>query len=99
MRSPAEYSSTHLVDSHASGALSRRVVATYGVAHYGKSLFWYSSEILFAFLLTEITHIPATWMGVVLGAGLLLSAMFEPLLAWRIRHTLGTVAGNARLQL
>ncbi len=48
--------------------------AVYGFAHLGKSLFWYSSEILFAYFLTELAGLPASQMGRVLAIGFLVSA-------------------------
>lgn len=49
----------------------------YGFAHLGKSLFWYSSELLFAFFLTEFVLLPAEQMGVVLATGFLAAAFID----------------------
>ena len=46
----------------------------YGLAHGGKSLFWHSSELLFAFFLTEACGLSPRQMGLVLGASLAVSA-------------------------
>lgn len=51
--------------------------AAYGAAHYGKSLFWYGGEILFAFFLTEVAGLPPIHMAGVLAAGFLVSAAFD----------------------
>ena len=53
---------------------ARAATLAYGFAHYGKSLFWYAGELLFAFFLTEIAGLPANHMGLVLAVGFLASA-------------------------
>lgn len=75
-----------------------RWTTIYGLAHLGKSLFWYSSEILFAFYLTEQVGLPASQMGVVLGLGLIVSAAIDLIIATRFRRTLSDAAGAGRLQ-
>lgn len=70
----------------------------YGLAHLGKSLFWYASEILFAFYLTEQVGLRATQMGVVLGLGLIVSAVIDLVIATRFRRTLSDAAATGRLQ-
>ena len=55
----------------------KRLTLIYGLAHYGKSLFWYSSEILFAYFLTELAGLPASQMGAVLAIGFLASAAID----------------------
>ncbi len=54
-----------------------RLWAVYGLAHFGKSLLWASSGIVFAFFLTEIVAVPPHLMGVVIGASLTLHAAFD----------------------
>lgn len=49
----------------------------YGTAHFGKSLFWDASALLFAFYLTEIVGFSAQQMGWILGVTLVLNAGFD----------------------
>lgn len=51
--------------------------AVYGAAHYGKSLFWYGGEVLFAFFLTEVAGLTPAHMAGVLAIGFLISAIFD----------------------
>ncbi len=70
-------------------ASSRAIRAAYASAHYGKSLFWYASELLFGFYLAEIYQIPPTTLGTLLFVFLLWDAITDPILGvivWR-RHT------------
>jgi Na+/melibiose symporter-like transporter len=66
-------------------------LTAYGFAHFGKSLLWHASELLFAFYLTEICHLGATQMGVVLSMSLLASAICDAItgqvLTTRMRAT------------
>ena len=55
----------------------RPLLLPYGVAHFGKSMFWHASELIFAFFLTWRAGVPATWMGAVLAGGLVLSACID----------------------
>jgi glycoside/pentoside/hexuronide:cation symporter, GPH family len=75
-----------------------RSTTVYGLAHLGKSLFWYASEILFAFYLTEQVGLPAAQMGIVLGLGLIVSAGIDLVIATRFRRTLSDAAATGRLQ-
>lgn len=75
------------------------VTAAYGWAHYGKSLFWYTSEILFAFFLTEVGGLSGRGMGLVVGFGLLASVGFDLAFGWGLRDRLSEVRRAARLQL
>lgn len=77
----------------------RGVTAAYGCAHYGKSLFWYTSEILFAFFLTEVGGLSGQGMGLVVGFGLLASVGFDLAFGWGLRKRLAEVRRAARLQL
>lgn len=76
-----------------------QLTTVYGLAHLGKSLFWYASEILFAFYLTEQVGLPAAEMGMVLGLGLIVSAGIDVVVASRLRRTLSNAAATGRLQL
>jgi Na+/melibiose symporter-like transporter len=51
--------------------------AIYGFAHLGKSLFWYTSELLFAYFLTEFVGLSVGDMGIVIASGLLVSAAID----------------------
>jgi Na+/melibiose symporter-like transporter len=71
----------------------------YGCAHYGKSLFWYASEFLFAFFLTEVGAISADRMGLVLAAGLFVSAGIDIGVGSQLSRLLPNAASAGRLQL
>lgn len=72
--------------------------AVYGLAHLGKSLFWYSSEILFAYFLTELAGLPATQMGIVLAVGFLVSAGVDLAIGLGLRGRLTTPRTAGRMQ-
>lgn len=74
------------------------ITLLYGWAHYGKSLFWYTSEFLFAFFLTEVGAIPADRMGLILAAGLFVSAIIDMGVGSRLSRLLPTAASAGRLQ-
>lgn len=76
-----------------------RRTLVYGLAHYGKSLFWSVGEMLFAFFLTEVGGLPPAAMGAVLGLGLVASALADLVAGWLLRHVLADVRSAARLQL
>lgn len=76
-----------------------RATLSYGLAHFGKSLFWYSSEILFAFYLSEVSHLPVAWMGVVLAAGFLCGAAADLMVGKWLAPWLSGALGAARLQM
>ncbi len=71
----------------------------YGVAHFGKSLFWYASEILFAFFLTEVAGLSGRHMGFALAIGLTLSAVFDPVVGLLAGKALADAKRSIRLQL
>lgn len=71
----------------------------YGLGHYGKGLFWQSSELLFAFFLTEQAGLPAVWMGAVLIAGLLSSAGIDLLVGRALRRRPFTLERALQLHL
>ncbi len=74
------------------------IVAAYGLAHYGKSLFWYVSELFFAFYLTEMAGLPPQHMGLVLGLGLVASAALDGTVAWRFGRFMHDAEAAGRLQ-
>ncbi|MFC0155185.1 MFS transporter [Xanthomonas dyei] len=54
--------------------LSMETLLAYTAAHFGKSLLWYTGELLLIFALTEYVGLSATAAGVSVAAGLLVSA-------------------------
>ena len=71
----------------------------YGLAHFGKSLFWYGGEILFAYFLTEIADLPPAAMGLILVSGFVLSATLDLLVGVRLGSRMTDPAAAGRLQL
>lgn len=71
----------------------------YGFAHLGKSLFWYSSELLFAYFLTEFAGLPAAQMGIVLASGFLVSAAIDLAVGAGLARRLTTASSAGQLQL
>ncbi len=71
----------------------------YGLGHYGKGLFWHSSELLFAFFLTEQAGLPAIWMGGVLIAGILSSAGIDLVVGRALRRRAFTLERALQLHL
>jgi hypothetical protein len=67
-----------------------RSTAVYGLAHFGKSLLWYSSEILFAYSLTKYVRLSAPRMGVVLAAGFLVSALLDVVIGAGLQRQLAS---------
>ena len=76
-----------------------RATAIYGFAHLGKSLFWYASELLFAYYLTELVGLSARRMGVVLAVGLFVSAAIDLIVGATMRRYMTGASDAARLQL
>lgn len=70
----------------------------YGLAHLGKSLFWYSSEILFAYFLTEYVGLSASEMGIVLAAGFLVSALIDIAVGVGLQRRLANARAASRVQ-
>lgn len=54
--------------------LSTDTLLAYTAAHFGKSLLWYTGELLLIFALTEYVELSATAAGLSVAAGLLVSA-------------------------
>ena len=76
-----------------------RATLVYGIAHFGKSLFWYTSELLLAFYLSEVCGLGPQTMGIVLAAGFALGACADLGFAWRLSPHMATAAAAARMQL
>jgi len=77
----------------------QRNLAIYGAAHFGKSLFWYASETISAYYLTDAVGLSGAAMGWVIALGLLVAAMLDPLVDRVFSARLATAHGAARLQL
>lgn len=78
---------------------SARLDLTYGVAHLGKSLFWYASELLFAFFLTNYAGLSAIEMGNVIALGFVASAAMDVATGLGLRRTLTNARAAGRLQI
>ena len=76
-----------------------KITLVYGGAHFGKSLFWYSSELLFAYFLTEYAGLPATQMGLVLVSGFLLSAGIDVAVGLLFQRWLRNAQTAGRMQV
>lgn len=72
---------------------------SYGIAHFGKSIFWYLSATYYAFFLTELLGVPPIVMGYILAVGLILSAVFDVGIGYAMAGRLGNSVSAARLQL
>jgi len=70
----------------------------YGFAHFGKSLFWYTSELLFAYYLSEVCQLPPRAMGAVLAVGFLAGALADLWVGMAFAGRLASAGGAARLQ-
>lgn len=86
--------SDQLLGRPASGALTR----AYAGAHFGKSLFWYASEILFAYFLSEVGHIPVQYMGLILAIGYFSGSAADLAVGVLLRQRLSHVLHACRLQ-
>ncbi len=70
----------------------------YVLAHFGKSLLWYASELLLIYSLTEHAGLGAAAAGLVLALGLLVSAAIGLGAGWSLRRQLRDVTSIGRLQ-
>ena len=77
----------------------RGLTLVYGLAHLGKSLFWYASELLLAFYLTELAGLSPHQMGLVLCAGLVVSAVIDVVVGARLGRVMPDARSAGRLQL
>lgn len=71
----------------------------YVAAHYGKSLLWCASESMFAYLLTELAHLPPMAVGCVLAVSYIVSGALDIGVGTAFRQQLSTIAACSRLQL
>lgn len=81
------------------GKDSWQITLIYGAAHFGKSLFWYSSELLFAFFLTEYARLLPSQMGLVLVSGFLVSALIDVAVGVSLQRWLHNAVTAGRLQV
>lgn len=71
----------------------------YGFGHFGKSLLWISSVLIFAFYLTEVAGFPPARMGWVLAISLLVNAGSDWLIGRMLGRYVTAVRAATRLQL
>jgi Na+/melibiose symporter-like transporter len=64
----------------------------YGFAHFGKSLVWYSSELLFAYFLTEICGLSPVAMGYALALSLAFAGAMDLVVGAFLSRRITTVA-------
>lgn len=70
----------------------RALVAAYGLAHGGKTLFWAASDLCFTFYMNETCGIPPAISGLVVGGSILVAALAD-LLTGRL---FGAIVRDAR---
>lgn len=76
-----------------------RITLGYGLAHFGKSLFWYAGELLFAYLLTEASGLSGAAMGLVVSGSLAFSGLLDLLAGRPLTKHLSNLGAAARMQL
>lgn len=75
-----------------------RATVAYGVAHFGKIVFWYTSELLFAYYLSEVCGLSPTLVGHVLAASFVVGAVADLALSHALRGRLARVGPAVRVQ-
>jgi Na+/melibiose symporter-like transporter len=70
----------------------------YGVGHYGKSLMWHGSELLFAFYLTDVCGLAPGPMAIVLGTALFASGLLDISVGHAMRARIRSVHAAATMQ-
>ena len=78
---------------------TRRLHGAYVAAHYGKSLFWYATELLFAFFLAEVYGLEPTAIGTLLFIFLVWDAITDPVIGVVLAGRRVTTGDLMRLQL
>lgn len=73
-------------------------VPAYSFAHYGKSLFWEMTELMFAFYLAEIFGVEPAILGVLLFVFLIWDAVTDPVLGAATRGRNASIAALSRFQ-
>lgn len=71
----------------------------YGFGHFGKSLLWLSSVLIFAFYLTEVAGFAPETMGSVLALSMVVNAMCDWLIGRGLGRHVTTIKAATRLQL
>ncbi len=74
-------------------------LSIHGFGHFGKSLLWASSVLVFAFYLTEVAGLAPTTMGGVMALSLTVNAVSDRLIGQFAGQRVTTIAAAARLQL
>lgn len=75
-----------------------RFIWVYGLAHFGKSLFWHASELLFAFFLTEACGLPPHQMALILSGSLVLNAAVDVVVGRYLSYRIETASAAGRTQ-
>lgn len=75
------------------------VTVSYGFAHLGKISFWYASEILLAYYLSEVCGLAPAAMGLILASSLLLSAAADLAVARVLQDRLAGTGQAVRMQM
>src|ERR1700736_3975768 len=75
-----------------------RFIWVYGLAHFGKSLLWHASELLFAFFLTEACGLPPHHMALILSGSLVLNAAADLVVGRYLSYRVETAAAAGRTQ-
>jgi Na+/melibiose symporter-like transporter len=76
-----------------------RFYVVYGLAHAGKSLFLYASELYFAFFLTEVCGLTTGGMGLLLGGTMAASALTDLPIGVFVRRRIQQASAAALAQL
>jgi Na+/melibiose symporter-like transporter len=71
----------------------------YGIGHFGKSLMWHGSELLFAFYLTEACGMAPPVMAAVIAAALFASGVMDILVGHHLKTRARSVPAAAAVQL
>ncbi len=75
------------------------IIVPYGFAHFGKSLFWYTSESLFAFFLTEVCRIPPWHMAVILSISIAVNATSDVVVGTMLSRRMARLGDAVGLQV
>lgn len=79
-------------------ARTAEITTAYSGAHYGKSLFWYMTELLFGFYLAEIYGLSPATLGTLLAIFLLWDAITDPLIGLAIARRQISTRGLLKAQ-
>lgn len=75
-----------------------RLIVVYGLAHFGKSLFWNTSSLIFAFFLTEMVGLKPEVMGYVLAVSLFFNAVADFTVGATLSRWVQSAASAAKAQ-